>query len=68
MRCPVFVPSNTYPTRDGKFQMHQRQQRCDIQTHDNRAIGRAFSADDATLTTNAAHVPRTAELDGAIAD
>jgi formyl-CoA transferase len=32
------------------------------------AIGRADLADDATLATNAGRVPRTAELDGAIAD
>jgi formyl-CoA transferase len=32
------------------------------------AIGRADLAGDATLATNAGRVPRTAELDGAIAD
>jgi crotonobetainyl-CoA:carnitine CoA-transferase CaiB-like acyl-CoA transferase len=32
------------------------------------AIGRADLADDAILATNAGRVPRTAELDGAIAD
>ncbi len=62
---PGITPSNTYPTRDGKFV---------IIGANNDAIfkrlmtimGRADLANDATLATNAGRVPRTAELDQAI--
>ena len=64
---PGIVPSNTYPTRDGKFVIVGANNDA-IFKRMMTAIGRADLADDATLATNAGRVPRTAELDGAIAD
>ena len=64
---PGITPSNTYPTRDGKFVI--------IGANNDSifkrlmvAIGRDDLAGDATLATNAGRVPRTAELDRAIED
>ncbi len=62
---PGIVPSNTYPTADGKYvvigangdRIFQRLM---------RAIGREDFASDPTLATNEGRVPRTAELDGVI--
>jgi formyl-CoA transferase len=64
---PGIVPSNTYPTRDGKFVIVGANNDA-IFKRMMTAIGRSDLADDASLATNAGRVPRTAELDGAIAD
>ena len=64
---PGIVPSNTYPTRDGKFVIIGANNDS-IFKRMMAAIGRADLADDPALATNAGRVPRTAELDGAIAD
>lgn len=64
---PGIVPSNTYPTRDGKFVIVGANNDS-IFKRMMAAIGRADLADDPALATNAGRVPRTAELDGAIAD
>ncbi len=64
---PGIVPSNTYPTRDGKFVIVGANNDA-IFKRMMTAIGRADLAGDASLATNAGRVPRTAELDGAIAD
>jgi formyl-CoA transferase len=62
---PGIVPSNTYPTRDGKFVIIGANNDS-IFKRLMHAIGRADLAEDATLATNAGRVPRTAELDQAI--
>ena len=63
---PGIVPSNTYPTADGKYVI--------IGANGDRifkrlmhAIGREDLANDPTLATNEGRVPRTAELDAVIA-
>ena len=62
---PGIVPSNTYPTRDGKYVVIGA-------NGDNIfkrlmiAIGREDLANDPSLATNEGRVPRTEELDGAI--
>jgi len=62
---PGIVPSNTYPTRDGKYVI--------IGANGDRifkrlmhAIGRADLAEDPGLATNEGRVPRTQELDDVI--
>ena len=62
---PGITPSNTYPTRDGKFVI--------IGANNDSifkrlmvAIGRSDLAEDPALGTNAGRVPRTRELDTAI--
>ena len=62
---PGIVPSNTYPTRDGKFVIIGANNDSIFKRLMN-AIGRADLAEDAALATNAGRVPRTAELDQAI--
>ena len=64
---PGIVPSNTYPTRDGKFVIIGANNDA-IFKRMMTVIGRTDFADDPALATNAGRVPRTAELDGAIAD
>ena len=64
---PGIVPSNTYPTRDGKFVIVGANNDA-IFKRMMTVIGRTDFADDPALATNAGRVPRTAELDGAIAD
>ena len=64
---PGIVPSNTYPTRDGKFVIVGANNDS-IFKRMMAAIGRADLANDPQLATNAGRVPRTAELDRAIAD
>jgi len=64
---PGIVPSNTYPTRDGKFVIIGANNDA-IFKRMMSAIGRADLANDPALATNAGRVPRTAELDRAIAD
>jgi len=62
---PGIVPSNTYPTRDGKYVI--------IGANGDKifkrlmsAVGRADLADDPSLATNDGRVARTAELEGVI--
>lgn len=62
---PGITPSNTYPTRDGRFVI--------IGANNDSifkrlmvAIGRGDLAADPALATNAGRTPRVAELDGAI--
>ncbi|MEK6592534.1 MAG: CaiB/BaiF CoA-transferase family protein [Pseudomonadota bacterium] len=62
---PGIVPSNTYPTRDGKFVIIGANNDSIFKRLMN-AIGRADLAGDTALATNAGRVPRTAELDQAI--
>ena len=64
---PGIVPSNTYPTRDSKFVIVGANNDS-IFKRMMTAIGRADLADDPALATNAGRVPRTVELDRAIAD
>ncbi len=64
---PGIVPSNTYPTRDGKFVIVGANNDA-IFKRMMSAIGRADLGADPALASNAGRVPRTAELDGAIAD
>ncbi len=64
---PGIVPSNTYPTRDGKFVIVGANNDS-IFKRMMTAIGRADLANDPQLATNAGRVPRTEELDRAIAD
>ena len=64
---PGIVPSNTYPTRDGKFVIIGANNDA-IFKRLMAAIGREELANDPALSTNAGRVARTAELDGAIAD
>jgi len=63
---PGIVPSNTYPTRDGKFVIIGANNDS-IFKRMMVAIGRADLANDPQLATNAGRVPRTGELDRAIA-
>ncbi len=62
---PGIVPSNTYPTRDGRFVIIGANNDA-IFKRLMRAMDRADLADDPQLATNAGRVPRTAEIDGAI--
>jgi formyl-CoA transferase len=62
---PGIVPSNTYPTHDGKFVIIGANNDS-IFKRLMSAIGRDDLAGDATLASNAGRVPRTAELDQAI--
>jgi len=62
---PGIVPSNTYPTRDGKFVIIGANNDA-IFKRMMSAIGCADLANDPALVTNAGRVPRTAELDRAI--
>jgi formyl-CoA transferase len=63
---PGIVPSNTYPTRDGKFVIIGANNDA-IFKRLMKAMNRADLGDDPHLATNAGRVPRTAEIDGAIA-
>ena len=63
---PGIVPSNTYPTRDGKFVIIGANNDS-IFRRLMMAIGRADLANDPQLASNAGRVPRTAEIDRAIA-
>jgi formyl-CoA transferase len=62
---PGIVPSNTYPTRDGKFVIIGANNDAIFKRLMN-AMARADLAGDPQLATNAGRVPRTAEIDGAI--
>ena len=62
---PGIVPSNTYPTRDGKFVIIGANNDA-IFKRLMTAMKRADLAGDPQLATNAGRVPRTAEIDGAI--
>ncbi len=62
---PGIVPSNTYPTRDGRFVIIGANNDAIFKRLMN-AMNRNDLADDAQLATNAGRVPRTAEIDGAI--
>ena len=64
---PGIVPSNTYPTRDGKFVIIGANNDS-IFKRLMTAIGRADLANDPQLATNAGRVPRTGEIDRATAD
>jgi formyl-CoA transferase len=64
---PGITPSNTYPTRDGKFVIIGANNDS-IFKRLMAAIGRDDLAGDPALATNAGRVPRTAELDRAIED
>jgi formyl-CoA transferase len=64
---PGITPSNTYPTRDGKFVIIGANNDA-IFKRLMTTMGRSDLANDATLATNAGRVPRTAELDQAIED
>src|SRR5258705_7083653 len=63
---PGIVPSNTYPTRDGKFVIIGANNDS-IFKRMMTAIGRGDLAADPQLATNAGRVARTEELDAAIA-
>ncbi len=63
---PGIVPSNTYPTRDGEFVIIGANNDA-IFKRMMAAIGRDDLAGDPSLASNAGRVPRTAELDEAIA-
>jgi formyl-CoA transferase len=62
---PGIVPSNTYPTRDGKFVIVGANNDA-IFKRLMKAMDRTDLANDPQLATNAGRVPRTAEIDGAI--
>ena len=62
---PGITPSNTYPTRDGKFVIIGANNDA-IFKRLMTVMGRADLANDETLATNAGRVPRTDELDRAI--
>jgi formyl-CoA transferase len=62
---PGIVPSNTYPTLDGKFVIIGANNDA-IFKRLMTTIGRPDLVDDPALATNAGRVPRTAELDAAI--
>jgi formyl-CoA transferase len=64
---PGIVPSNTYPTRDGRFVIIGANNDS-IFKRLMTAIGRADLANDPQLATNAGRVPRTVEIDRATAD
>ncbi len=63
---PGIVPSNTYPTKDGKFVIVGANNDA-IFKRMMTAIGRDDLANDPSLASNAGRVPRTQELDDAIA-
>ena len=63
---PGIVPSNTYPTGDGKFVIIGANNDA-IFKRLMKAMGRDDLADDPQLATNAGRVPRTEEIDAAIA-
>lgn len=63
---PGIVPSNTYPTQDGRFVIVGANNDA-IFKRMMTAIGRDDLASDPSLASNAGRVPRTAELDEAIA-
>ena len=62
---PGIVPSNTYPTQDGKFVIIGANNDAIFKRLMN-AMGRSDLADDVQLATNAGRVPLTAEIDAAI--
>jgi formyl-CoA transferase len=62
---PGIVPSNTYPTGDGKFVIIGANNDA-IFKRLMKAMDRADLAGDPQLATNAGRVPRTAEIDAAI--
>ena len=62
---PGITPSNTYPTRDGKFVIIGANNDS-IFKRLMAAIGRADLAEDPTLATNTGRAPRARELDYAI--
>jgi formyl-CoA transferase len=62
---PGIVPSNTYPTGDGKFVIIGANNDA-IFRRLMTAMGRIDLAGDPQLATNAGRVPRTAEIDAAI--
>lgn len=62
---PGITPSNTYPTRDGKFVIIGANNDS-IFKRLMTAIGRADLANDPALATNAGRAPRARELDYAI--
>jgi formyl-CoA transferase len=62
---PGITPSNTYPTRDGKYVIIGANNDA-IFRRLMTTMGRDDLASDAALSTNAGRVPRTAELDAAI--
>ncbi len=62
---PGITPSNTYPTRDGKFVIIGANNDS-IFKRLMAAMGRADLADDPALATNAGRAPRARELDYAI--
>ena len=62
---PGIVPSNTYPTQDGKFVIIGANNDAIFKRLMN-AMGHSDLADDVQLATNAGRVPRTAEIDAAI--
>ena len=62
---PGITPSNTYPTRDGRYVIIGANNDA-IFKRLMTTMGRRDLADDPTLATNAGRVPRTAELDAAI--
>lgn len=63
---PGIVPSNTYPTRDGKYVIIGANGDKIFKRLMN-AVGRVDLADDPSLATNDGRVARTAELEGVIA-
>lgn len=62
---PGITPSNTYPTRDGRYVIIGANSDA-IFKRLMTTMGRHDLADDPTLATNAGRVPRTADLDAAI--
>ena len=62
---PGITPSNTYPTRDGKFVIIGANNDSIFKRLMN-AMGRADLANDPDLATNAGRAPRARELDAAI--
>ena len=62
---PGIVPSNTYPTGDGKYVIIGANNDA-IFKRLMKAMGRDDLAGDPQLATNAGRVPRTDEIDGAI--
>ncbi|MDB5865732.1 MAG: CoA transferase [Betaproteobacteria bacterium] len=62
---PGITPSNTYPTRDGKFAIIGANNDSIFKRLMN-VMGRADLADDPALATNAGRAPRARELDYAI--
>jgi len=63
---PGIVPSNTYPTRDGKYLVIGANNDS-IFKRLMRAVGRPDLADDPALADNAGRTTRTEEIDGVIA-